>query len=119
MKRHQRLRRPADFQRVREHALAPRGWAHPLLVLYAAPNEAGPSRIGVSVGKRVSRSAVARNRVRRRLREAIRPRYDELVAGHDLLFVARPPSASATWDDLRAAVAALVTRARLWRESGG
>lgn len=117
MKREQRLRRPADFQHVRAHALAPRGWAHPLLVLYAAPNEAGPSRIGVSVGKRVSRSAVARNRVRRRLREAVRLRYDDLAAGYDLLFVARPPSATATWADLRLAVAGLVARANLWRPS--
>ena len=32
MKRDQRLRTPADFRRAREQA--PRGWPHPLLVLY-------------------------------------------------------------------------------------
>jgi ribonuclease P protein component len=116
VKRAQRLRTGADFQRVRA---ARRSWAHPLLVLYAAPNELGVSRLGVSVGKRVARQAVVRNRVRRRVREAVRLRYARLAPGHDLLFIARTPGAEASWAELSGAVEQLLHRARLLQEETG
>ena len=111
MQRDARLRRNADFQRVRA---AKRSWAHPLLVLYAAPNGNLAPRIGISVGKRVG-GAVVRNRVRRRVREAVRLRRPELRPGRDLVFIARPPSAEADWATLRAATEDLLLRARLLR----
>ena len=109
MKRAYRLRRNADFQRVRA---AKRSWAHPLLVLYAAPNDGLPTRVGVSVGRRVG-GAVVRNRVRRRVREAVRLRHPQIRAGHDLVFIARPPSAEADWTALRGATEELLRRARI------
>ena len=57
--------------------------------------------------------AVVRNRVRRRLREAVRLRWPELAGGTDLLFIARGPSAAADWLALRGAVDELLRRARL------
>jgi ribonuclease P protein component len=108
MKRANRLRRAADFQRVRA---AERSWAHPLLVLRAAPNDAEVARVGISVGKRVG-GAVVRNRVRRRVREAVRLRPG-LRPGHDLVFIARPASAEADWPTLRGAADELLRRARL------
>ena len=110
MKREQRLRSAADFRRARE--AAPRPWAHPLLVLYVAPNELARTRVGVTVSHRVGK-AVVRNRVRRRIREAARARLPQLPPGHDLLFIARPTSAGAGWAELRDAVETLLRRARL------
>jgi ribonuclease P protein component len=106
VKREQRLRTPAEFRRVRD--LSPRVWAHPLVVLYAAPNDLDRARVTVSsrVGK-----AVVRNRVRRRLREALRARLDRLRAGRDFLLIARPRAADASWADLCAALDAVLTRA--------
>ena len=92
---------------------AKRAWAHPLLVLYAVPNAQDASRLGISVGKRVARQAVLRNRVRRRVGEAVRLRYGRLAVGHDLLFIARGPSAQAGWAELSDAVDELLRRARL------
>ena len=85
MRRAHRLRRPADFQRVRAMR---RSWGHPLLVLYVAPNDGQATRLGISVGKRVGK-AVVRNQVKRRVREAVRHRYANLLPGHDLVFIAR------------------------------
>ena len=113
VKRAQRLRTDADFQRVRA---ARQSWAHPLLVLYAAPNGLGLSRLGISVGKRVARQAVVRNRVRRRVREAVRLRYGRLAPGYDLLFIARAPAAEASWAELSEVVEQLARRARLLRD---
>jgi ribonuclease P protein component len=107
-KRDQRLRSAADFRRVRE--VAPRGWPHRLLVLYVAPNELARRRVGITVSRRVGK-AVVRNRVRRRLREALRGRLDGLAAGVDVVVVARPSSASASWPGLCQALDVLLGRA--------
>jgi ribonuclease P protein component len=107
-KRDQRLRSAADFLRVRE--VAPRALAHRLVVLYVAPNELERTRVGITVSGRVGK-AVVRNRVRRRLREALRSRLDALETGVDVVVVARPSSASASWAELCQALDVLLGRA--------
>jgi ribonuclease P protein component len=113
MRRAHRLRRPADFQRVRAMR---RSWGHPLLVLYVAPNDGQATRLGISVGKRVGK-AVTRNSVKRRVREAVRHRLPELLPGHDLVFIARAPAAEASWPALRDATDELLRRARAFAPS--
>ncbi|MHB1414140.1 MAG: ribonuclease P protein component [Chloroflexota bacterium] len=121
MRRRHRLRTDAQFKRVRSGG---RSWAHPLLVLYALPNQEGVTRVGFSVGKRIGK-AVARNHVKRRLREAIRPRLPMLKVGYDLVLIARAPIASAAYPEVVAAVEQLLQRARLvllaegWEEDRG
>jgi ribonuclease P protein component len=88
---------------------SPRVWAHPLLVLYVAPNDLDRTRVGITVSSRVGK-AVVRNRVRRRLREALRARLDLLGAGNDLLLIARPPSARASWAELCSALDTVLAR---------
>jgi ribonuclease P protein component len=56
-----------------------------LLIVVAAANGLACARLGLSVGKRVSKSAVRRNRVRRRLREAFR--LNALPAGFDYVVI--------------------------------
>ncbi|MFN8526404.1 MAG: ribonuclease P protein component [Chloroflexota bacterium] len=109
MRRASRLRRPADFERVRS---ARRSWANALLVLYVADNGGQPTRIGVTVGKRVGK-AVVRNRVRRQVRECVRQDYDSIKAGRDLVFIARPSCAESGWSELRGAVLDLLGRGRV------
>jgi ribonuclease P protein component len=57
--------------------------------------------------------AVVRNRVRRRVREAARTRYDRLAMGWDLVFVARSGAASAAGAEIGQAVESLLNRAGL------
>jgi ribonuclease P protein component len=111
VKREQRLRTPQDFARVRSHAV--RGWPHPLLVVYAVPNDLGHSRVGITVSGRVGK-AVVRNRIRRRVREAMRARLPRLQSGYDIVIVMRPPSAQASWPDLCLALDTVLGRANLW-----
>ena len=108
MKREQPLRAPAEFRHVRD--VAPRGWAHPLLVLYIAPNDLGRTRVGITVSGRVGK-AVVRNLVRRRLREALNQRFERLPACSDLVISARPASANAEWAELQAALDTVLNRA--------
>jgi ribonuclease P protein component len=107
VKREQRLRSGADFQRVRD--VARRGWSHPLLAVYAATNELGCTRVGITVSGRVG-NAVVRNRVRRRMREALGARFERLPGSADIVVVARPASAHAAWSELCAALDTVLAR---------
>jgi ribonuclease P protein component len=109
MQRQHRLKKSAEFQRVR--ALK-RSWAHPLLVLYAAANNQGGTRVGISVSKRIGR-AVARNRAKRLIREAVRSFLPGLPADQDLVFVARPSMGEAGYAQVLEAVERLLRRAGL------
>jgi len=57
-----------------------------LLTLYMAKNNCGHSRLGVSVGKSCG-GAVARNRIKRLLREAFRQSQDRIPADFDYLLM--------------------------------
>ncbi len=119
MKKRDRLRARKDFVAVYRHG---RAWADRLLVLRARPNALPDTRCGFVVSKRVGKAAV-RNRLKRRLREGFRPLT--ALAGWDLVFLARPPAAQASYHDLREAIANLLSRARLldrgdpvWQQAG-
>ena len=84
-KRH-RLRANTDFQRLRREGQT---LAHPLMVLSYLPNETNQSRFGFAVGVKIGK-ATRRNRIKRRMREAVRLRLqkNEVAAGWDVVFIA-------------------------------
>lgn len=86
-----------------------RSWANDLVVLRALPNGLGLSRCGFAVGRRVGK-AVARNRVKRLLREAVR--LTPIKPGWDMVFVARNRASTTNYWRLKEAVAELLSRAQ-------
>lgn len=72
-------------------------------MLLVATNELGHRRLGVTVSRRVSRRAVDRNRIKRRLREIFRRERGVLPDGVDVVVVARPAALGASYETLRAA----------------
>lgn len=78
-----RLRKHADFQRAYAAAGRKRRSASMSWFLAAQSEAAGP-RVGLTVGK-VLGPAHERNRIKRRLREALRRHVDQLPAGCDLI----------------------------------
>ena len=57
------------------------------MTVAVAANDLGYSRLGLSVGKVVWKSAVRRNRVRRLFREAFRLEFEQLPEGVDVVLI--------------------------------
>lgn len=108
-----RLRRSSDFERVR---VAGRSWVNRWLVLGVLANDLGQVRVGVAASRRVG-GAAQRVRVRRLIREAMRPRICEIIGGWDLVFIARTSMSSASYHDVNRAVEQLLRRAKLLSEN--
>ena len=87
------------------------------MALDALEHGAGPTRCGFVVSKRIG-TAVTRNRVKRRLREAARAMLPRLRSGWDLAFRARQPAAEASLGELRAAMEELTLRAGVPQSPG-
>jgi len=108
-----RLRKRREFEEC--YASGTRVSGRHLLV-FLLP-EAGPSRLGISVPRRVG-GAVVRNRVRRRLREIFRRNRALLRIPVRLVIHARPSAAAASFEDLLADYMTVVGRAAERRRSG-
>ncbi len=109
-----RLARERDFQRVLRQGSRARAAC---LLVAVAPNGLTHTRLGVSIGKKVDRSAVRRNRLRRIVREAFRLSYDELPQGLDILVLGARSGIRLELAATRAELVMLVRKAeRRWRE---
>lgn len=85
-------------------------WANSLLVMKALPNGLTFSRYGFSVSRRVG-GAVARNQLKRRLREILRSLL--LEPGWDIIFIVRSQAAGANFAGMKKSVYGLLSRAKL------
>ena len=81
-----------------------------LVVMQTLPTGRALSRYGLTVSRRVGK-AVTRNRVKRWLREVLR--LIPLEPGWDIVFIARPAAAAASYADVRQSVTGLLSRAGL------
>jgi ribonuclease P protein component len=107
MKKRERLKARKDFVNVYRKG---RAWTNQFLVLRALPNDLPHHRCGFVASKRLGK-AVVRNRLKRRLREGLHPLT--VQPGWDLILLARPLAARASYHELREAIANLLSRARL------
>ena len=87
LRRH-RIVTGTHFQRAYRTGSRARG---DLLIVVAVPNELDHPRLGLSVGKRIWKSAVRRNRVRRIFREAFRLTREKLPEGVDVILIPAAP----------------------------
>jgi ribonuclease P protein component len=109
VKRAWRLANESDVQRVWQEG---RVFAHPLVLLRVRANGLPQTRAAFIAGKKLG-GAVVRNRAKRRLREALRPRYLRIVPGYDLVLIARDTLLPATFAEINEAVEQVLKRARL------
>ncbi len=86
---HERIKDPAAFRRAFER----RRWeSDAILTLHGVENGLDHARLGISVSRKKVKTAAARNRLKRLIREAFRLSKAELPAGLDLVVVPRHPA---------------------------
>jgi ribonuclease P protein component len=97
--------RKGDFRKVFEQGAK---YPSKYLVIYAMASGLAVSRLGFAVSRKIG-SAVVRNRIRRRLREAMRMELKAHPLRYDFIIVARNASAEADFPDLRKCVHRVLT----------
>ena len=113
MDRDHRLRKGQEFDRAYREGTV---FSGPLLVLRVVPNGLQRTRWGFAVGKRISKKAVDRNRIRRRLRGMARAL--DAADGYDVVVTARSGALEASSIQLRKAFVRIVARSPLQTEAG-
>lgn len=106
----QKQHRLGASARISEIHRRGRSVANGLLVMRVLPNGLERSRFCFVTGKRVGK-AVIRNRVKRRLREAVR--HSAAAPGWDSVLIARKGAGEADYDQLDKAVQNLIRRTKL------
>lgn len=84
-----RIKKRSDFTRLQ--ATAGKIYA-PHFLLVVGPSPTGVSRVGLTVTRKIDPRSVARNRLKRRLRETFRHLRPTLTAPLDIVIVARKGS---------------------------
>jgi ribonuclease P protein component len=119
-----RLRKHADYQRAytaagRKRQSSSMTWFMALQPEPEPPAESpnGSARVGLTTGK-VLGKAHERNRIKRRMREALRRHVDLLPQGVDLIFHPRRPVLTMEFTKLEAEVVRILTQARAEAERG-
>ena len=107
LRRAERLTRGVEFQVLFQQG---KRLERPSMIVLWRASE-GPRRVGFAVGRQI-RSAVRRNRARRRLREAYRAARDAAPASVDLVVIGRSAvlvtDSAALVDDMRSAFRAMM-----------
>lgn len=105
-----RLRKKRDFEQVYQRG---RRVAMESVVLHVLTRgDDAPTRMGFVVGRRFG-THVARNRVKRRMRAAARPLWQQLPPGYDIVWVARAAAANLPFEQLRQQMQAALKHAGL------
>ena len=103
-----RIKRHFDFVEMRE---APFKAFTKSFVLQMRPNDKGQTCVGFTVSKKIAKSAVIRNKLRRQMREIVRlsPDLQTKYPSHDLILIARDEALNRPYQQLVADFAYLLT----------
>ena len=87
LKRENRITKRKNFEEVKKKG---RIFHSPLFGLLVLTTEDKVKEFGLIISKKVSKKAVARNKVKRLLAEAIRRNLDKINEGYRMIFLVKP-----------------------------
>ena len=79
-----RIKKKKDFESIFKNS---RSFKNNLFILKIKENNLGLNRVGFVVSQKISKRAVIRNKVRRRLSEIIKKEINNIPLGTDLVFI--------------------------------
>lgn len=112
MKKAYRVKSEADFQKVFHHG---KSTANRQFVIYVLnkPNQ-NHFRVGISVGKKIG-NAVTRNRIKRKIRQALIDidQSGVFLQDKDFIVIARKPAAAMAFQDIKKSLLHVLTLAKV------
>ena len=95
--RNNRLRKDKDFDFVFKTG---RVSYDKIMGVRAVINHCGVNRFGILVSNKISKKAVERNKIKRRIREAARANIDKIKKGFDIIIVSLPNIKEKTFKEI-------------------
>jgi len=108
-----RLKRKKDFDQVFKYGTGIDG---SFLFLKVRKTDSDQKRFGFVVSQKVSKKAVVRNKTKRRLREAVREVFPQVISGIDVILVAKPKITDKEFCEIEEAVEFLFRKAKILNE---
>lgn len=105
-----RLKKKKDFAKVLREG---RGLKEDFLVLKIAKNNLSQTRFGFVTGIKISKKAVLRNKVKRRLRDLVRLKITQIKKGFDIVFIAQPGLENKDFWEIEEIINKLLNRAKI------
>lgn len=93
-----------------------KSYANKYLIMYVKKNNNNFNRIGISVSKKVGNSVV-RHRITRLIRESYRLSRDSILAGHDIIIVARTDAKGKSFSEIESALLHLIRLHKIGKNS--
>jgi ribonuclease P protein component len=78
-----------------------------------------PTQIGISIGRKVSKLAVVRNRIKRQLRAALRHVLPKLSPGWQLVIIVKPGATQCDYEDFLRELEQLLMNAEVFHGDSG
>ena len=101
----QRLKTRADFARCYQRGMARHGR---YIVVRSKPNQLNHNRYGIVISKKVSKSAVVRNKIKRQISEILRT-SDIRVANNDIVIVVKAQNSIVSYEQLKQDIITVLT----------
>lgn len=107
LKKTARLIRTQDFQRVFRSHLS---FRTPLILAKVKENTLDHPRFGIIVANKISKKAVVRNRIKRRIRDIIEKKYADFSKKIDIIFYVQPLIKEASYLQIQESLYVLFTQ---------
>jgi ribonuclease P protein component len=105
-----RLKNKKDFDRVFKKG---KGFREDFLFLKHASNQLANSRLGIVVSQKISKKAVLRNRIKRRIRAVVSRKLPKIKKGTDFILVAIPGLEKKDFREIETALTNVLKKSKL------
>jgi ribonuclease P protein component len=105
-----RIKKKKDFEVIFKKA---KSFRNNLFILKVIENRLGINRVGFVVSSKVSKKAVTRNKVRRRLAQIMKTKISNIEAGIDLVFIALAGIEKKDFSEVKDAVSSALIKTKL------
>ena len=104
------LKKQNDFKKAFKYG---KYLASEFIFLKFLNNDLNDSRFGFIVSSKISKKAVERNKIKRRLRNIVRRSLDKIKIGYDIIVMTRPGIKTLKYDEIKVELLELFKKANL------